>query len=422
MSAAKKTGRRQVHFVSSTGETVVGLSRRPSDGRWRVIGTQKTFTEPDEAKAIERFRQLSAPPIPPLAERRAMFDGWDPADPGDMVIFGPGGILAGPNPFKRMWAYVAKEIRKRPVWVAEQTGVEQIGYFRDLKPPEVVPPLAELLKTWNDHAECSAAEVKRVAKSFRHFTDATDTTTLEDITVEAAIDYRDVLKNSGYNGKTQKHMIAGIRRVLRFAQTERGVAPEAVKRALTTLEVLKPSESSKSLDPKPIEVETFCALLGAANDDDRAMILLMLNGSFYLGEVIELEWADIRNGCIVTNRKKTGENVRVCTLWPETQAALAKLPKRGEKLFYTYQGLPIKACGAFRRFKALAKAAGVEATPSQLRDGAYTTAVESGAPFQFCQLLNGHATGMADHYVKRNPEMVRPACDAIRARYLGTGV
>ena len=45
---AVKTGRKQKHHVTSRGETLVGLSCRPSDGRWRVIGSRITFTEPDE--------------------------------------------------------------------------------------------------------------------------------------------------------------------------------------------------------------------------------------------------------------------------------------------------------------------------------------------------------------------------------------
>lgn len=52
-----KRGRRAKHCVTSNGETIVSLARRPSDGRWRFIGTDITFSESDENQAIFRFRQ-----------------------------------------------------------------------------------------------------------------------------------------------------------------------------------------------------------------------------------------------------------------------------------------------------------------------------------------------------------------------------
>jgi hypothetical protein len=53
-----KTGRKQKHWTNTkTGKPIDGLTRRP-DGRWRIIGTQITYTEHDEQRAIERFYNL----------------------------------------------------------------------------------------------------------------------------------------------------------------------------------------------------------------------------------------------------------------------------------------------------------------------------------------------------------------------------
>jgi hypothetical protein len=55
MAIQAKTGRKKVHHVTKySGETIDGLSLMP-DGRWRVIGTQIRFTEPDERKAVLKF-------------------------------------------------------------------------------------------------------------------------------------------------------------------------------------------------------------------------------------------------------------------------------------------------------------------------------------------------------------------------------
>ena len=57
---------------------------------------------------------------------------------------------------------------------------------------------------------------------------------------------------------------------------------------------------------------------------------------------------------------------------------------------------------------------------SDIRDGAYTAAVQKkGVQFEHARILAGHRTGMSDHYIKRDPEMVADACRAIEERYFG---
>lgn len=395
-----KTGRKQKHHTDSvTGLPVVGLSRM-TDGRWRIIGTQTRFSEPDEQKAIAKFYALTGVEDEDKQAAQRAEKHTYPYESKTHPI----------------WKWFADQVRQRPLWVADATGIEQLGYLIGLKPPEAIPTLMELRKLWEKHATGTQGNMSKVRRGFDHFIEATDANSLREITPQLAIDYRDVLHNSGYSGKTQAHIIAGIRRVLTNAK-ERAVAMVAINTALTYLELLKPSESASSMDPKPIEVADWKKILATAEGDLRAMALLMLNGSYYLGEVIELEWDDITNGCIVTNREKTGKCIRVCSLWEETKEALASVKRRGAKIFYNAIGLPCKRCATFRNFRDMTIQARTSITASQLRDGAYTAAVESGVTFQFCQLLNGHRTGMADKYVKRNPKMVKPACDAIYAKY-----
>ncbi|HEV2294120.1 MAG TPA: tyrosine-type recombinase/integrase [Tepidisphaeraceae bacterium] len=202
---------------------------------------------------------------------------------------------------------------------------------------------------------------------------------------------------------------------------------------LSYLEILQSSETGTTLDPKPVEVEDWRKLLAVADGDDKALLLLMLNGCFYIQEVINLEWQDIKNGCIVTNRRKTGKCIRVCMLLPETLAALEKMKRRNAYIFNTYAGLPIKVSGAQRRWQRLSLKAGLaterdgacnkkvikcDVTASQLRDGAYTAAASANVNSEICRLLGGHRCGIQDHYVRRNPKMVAPACEAVRRFYL----
>ena len=133
------------------------------------------------------------------------------------------------------------------------------------------------------------------------------------------------------------------------------------------------------------------------------MILLMLNAAMYLAEVVNVQWDEIKDGCLVTHRAKTGKCVRVAVLWPETLEALKKVRHRGPFVFYNYACEPLGIKGAEKRFRDLRDAAKVRVTSSQLRDGAYTAAVEANVTSNLCQLLVGHRSGLADHYVNASP-------------------
>lgn len=58
-TAGNPLGRRHKPYVTSWGEAIDGLCR-DSDGRWRIAGGTLRFSEADERKAIDRFRQIAA--------------------------------------------------------------------------------------------------------------------------------------------------------------------------------------------------------------------------------------------------------------------------------------------------------------------------------------------------------------------------
>lgn len=317
MSLPKRKGRKRKDFPDpTTGKPVVGLSRM-TDGRWRIIGTQIRFTEPDVQKAITHFYKL-------MGEK--LYEGLPPEEiewlrtPASAIVDGNavtalsrGFALVGKPEvaWRRFWTFVGQEIRAKPKWVAEQTGVEQIGYFTDVKPPAPLPSFDEIEQTYLKHAKCSLLQRKKHLRGFKDFIQTAEVESLRDIVPEAVVAYQDevqgriVTRPNGTqgrsSGKTQAHLYGGIRRVLRFCKS-RAMAVDAMNKAISYLEILKPSETAVSLDPKPIECEDWDKLLAAADGDDKAMILLMLNGAFYLQEVISLEWGDIKNGCVITHR------------------------------------------------------------------------------------------------------------------------
>jgi integrase len=185
--------------------------------------------------------------------------------------------------------------------------------------------------------------------------------------------------------------------------------------------VLVPPKKS-AVNPHPISREDFHTLLAKANPQMKAILLLCLNTCHYLGEGVALRWSDIdlEKRTLVCNRTKTGI-VRVAVLWPETIEALRVLPKTTDTIFtsaaskapYTYQAI-------YQHWSDLRRLAGVPHVQStHLRDGAYTTAIDSGCDLNRAKLLAGNTTGIPDHYVKRNPKMVAAECEAIHEAYFG---
>ncbi len=130
---------------------------------------------------------------------------------------------------------------------------------------------------------------------------------------------------------------------------------------------------------------------------------------------------DLTNGTLLTNRNKTGIT-RIAVLWDRTCSAIRNTPRHGRShLFLNRAATPYHPDHIRRGFDRLRKAAGVDGAVkfSDIRDGAYTAAVQSGADITHAKLLGGHSTGISDYYVRRNPKMVADACAAIERAYFG---
>jgi len=135
----RRLGRKPKPYVTSWNETINGLRRRPSDGRWE-LADGRTFVEPDEEKTIERFRQLSegrkkrtstfisvSRSIDP-AETTQAADTVDSESSLALVEHDDQTVDVGFDVDNAaLWRYVVQEIRERPKWVAEQTGIGQIS-------------------------------------------------------------------------------------------------------------------------------------------------------------------------------------------------------------------------------------------------------------------------------------------------------
>jgi integrase len=400
----KRRGRKEKPHQRPDGTYVNGLRKRP-DGRWVIIATGKMFTEPNEEKAIEKFYQLQPSSEPAVAVIKRLS--------GDAIHF---------NDKKQMWHYFADELQANPKRVAELTGLPTLQWFKSYHAPEDLPTLKEIKANWKTHAKCASGQVKKVTRAWEDFEKTTGIKGVDEITAAIAVKFQDDVHGRGLAGKQQQHIFTGIRRMLSFARS-RAMAVDAMTKALGYLKLMAPSESTKNIDPQPISVADWKALLEVATGEDRAMLLMMLNAALYAGEVTRVAWDEIKDNTFVSRRKKKGEFIRCATLWPETVEALNALDRSGPNVFTALggrsKGNRLKKDGAFNRFRALRKAAKLpNVQASHLRDGAYSAAVAANITLPLCQLLAGHATGMSDNYVLGSPEMVAPACEAVRKKYM----
>jgi hypothetical protein len=205
-TVTKKRGRKPKPYIASWGDVFPGLRRRPSDGRWEANG--KVFSEADERKAVQRFREMTGPGESRL-ERSEKFR-----------------IAQLTN-----WNWIADQIRSRPSWVAMQTGIEQIGYLTDIKPPKPLPSLDVLEQEWKNHARCSKDQKAKVLRAWQDFRETSDIGGLRDITAEICVEFKDNVHQREISGKQQQHIFCGARRLLRFCKS-RAIAVEAIERAL----------------------------------------------------------------------------------------------------------------------------------------------------------------------------------------------
>lgn len=401
---------------------------RLADGRWRASGPEKfTFTEPDEDLAVLRFRQWQGAArgnslrigvdtmgldVPSAMEKAIAIDVEVKFKPGQAPEFAR---LLEEGAF---WAAIRRELLTRPKYCAEQTGIEQLAYLADLRPPETLPTFKELEQLWTDHATAKPEEQRKVLADWRYFVEHSGVGGLKDITPATVIAYRQKVYRLGLGGKRQQHLFNRARRMLTFAQGQ-AVAMKACADALQAMRLLTPNGTAASIDPHPIERGDFAALMGKAEGDDRAMLLLMLNAALHLQEAIDLRWEDIQGNTLIAHRKKKGRFLRIAMLWPETMSALASVRRRGDHIFNGVNGAQLTVSGAGKRFRRLRQAAGVSHVVSdQIRDGAATAVGAANVNDQIFNLLMGlRNPGVKDNYAKRNPAMVQPATDAVYAVY-----
>ena len=246
-------------------------------------------------------------------------------------------------------------------------------------------------------------------------------TTVDKVSHELAHAYEAKIEDDDLSPKSQLHRYRKVRGILHF-NIKRGKSIEHCRKALDVLAMLEVKDAHR-LDPTPISPADFWAIhaeaVKAGDGCFAALMLMALNGALYGGEVAAIRWNEINleTGGFVSRRSKTGVS-RIAMLWPETVKAIKPLPRERDEVFCTkVRSYTVFSVGD--KFEKYRDAANVDksVTFSWIRDAAYTTALQSTS-FDKAELLAGHRLpGTADAYLRRNPQLVAPACEAIRTAF-----
>lgn len=449
-----KRGRPLKVHRTSWGDQIPGLTRL-KDGRWRMSGVdQVTFTEPDERLAVARFLQMKAErdrpkfvhaeALPARKTRNGIAETMlalaPPTTPGPAEILITVSLPDGGPDFAsdvtvskaistepEFWAVVRRELLDRPQYAAARTGIEWIAYGPELKRPAPSAKLSALIDAYTAKPKLSPNELSRSKLFWKQFVRAVGVERIGEVGHEQVIAYERVILGAGLAAKSIHHRFSKVRTVVAYG-LKRGIDIAGCRQALDALAMLEVKDAHP-IDPRPIGVADFWAIHGKALEAEdhvfAAMMLTAANAAMYGGEVASMKWSevDLKAGTYVGRRPKTKIS-RVAVLWPEVVEALGKIERREcvDYIFNTSRrsftsNAVVKLWSRYREQAEL----GDKVFFGQIRDAAYSIACQHASLDQ-AKVLAGHAFGGAsDFYVRRNPQFVAKACDAIREAFYSQG-
>ncbi len=311
-STKKKRGRKAKPYVCPwNGKTIDGLYLCP-DGRWRITETGEKFTESDPMRAVLRFHRWQArhrgteaairlpAPLTSSCEddgaieavlRHELGAGEHRAASDESLILtipeaaGPISLHRS-LPADAIWAHLRDEIVRRPEYVAQMTGIEQIGYLSDIPKPVPSPTLDEVGKLFFEKKVLSPNWKGKCEAYWEELVEFVEVSKLRDLTQEKLVDYSDMLTEAVREADRKPTYIRqrydAIKSIINFPP-KRGKWAEDCKRTSALCAVLVKPLSSEP-DPQPIDRSDFQTFLNAADEQFKALLLTALNSCMYGGE------------------------------------------------------------------------------------------------------------------------------------------
>lgn len=430
-------------------EPIPGLVRR-SDGRYVAHEDRnKTFGK-ETTEAIRRFRawqsRRKGESVRIYEKREASRDvreSWEHfaehhPDPAAREYYrraldDPEVIYAHGVPAPEFWMKMRELLIQNPKLASQRTGIEELAYLDRLEPIETtkLSDIGDLYLADKMPPTITSKEWTNSETWFKEFLSITQARTVADLSHESFRHYREHIKNEQHERNLSKawtrSRFGKITTIFNHALAEMNLSTRD-REILSLKKLLKKPPKPKS---KPVDIrrKEMTAILCEAGDFDRAMILVALNCCFNPIDIRRLRWdfIDLEKRTVCFDREKSEQLadaavVRVAVLWQRTVDALIRIRNDPTHVFLSTLKKPIHIDTVNKRFKRVCQKAGIarNLTFTNLRDSAQTRAAELGAPMQQYQCLAGHKLpGVDDDYIRRNPNFVDEACEAIGRYYFG---
>lgn len=454
-------GRPTKPYRTSEGEDITGL-RRKADGRWEIRSKGIRWTESDESKAVARAKavlgldrpnerieittNLSAI-MPHVAAAKLTTGQQTPeescrqlraavqqffADPNRQEIAKinigrpmaealPEATISATLPEEMFYVKVRDLLTNDLDSLARKTGVMGLLQLRDQMPRPSIK-LTTIIENYRTHSPATDKAKNEALAPLNKLIAQSKAKTLDDLSTAVFLAFKKHIEATIPGPATRSAYYSRVKAIIGFG-LKTGMDAASIRTTLDRAKVLWTAEAMPAVDPRPISRADFHTLLKAGHGSWHAWILLGMNLCLHIEEVCALKWSefDLSAGTYSTIRNKTrrARIPRAAVLWPETTSALKALPRKGEYVFVSTHGTRYNKNTRVNDFRELADAANLpEVTFDCLRDGAYTAACQ-GTEEKWARVLAGHRShGLQDNYVLRNPEIVRPACEAVYRAYL----
>lgn len=320
--------------------------------------------------------------------------------------------------------------------------------------------LTDMLKWYFDYEERSPDTQKKVVPHFNEFCDIVNVDYMEQLTNEHIKAYRQRiidLKKRGFHTKTfLRHRFDAVKRIFRHAKLHIENKAELNNKIDALESILSVDGEGETKNAKPIEVNQMQWLLRATAQKPKnrveklrlakwkAILLTALNTCSYMKDLCDMTLTqtnsivgvDLKAGTLSMYRVKTSI-AKVAVLWQETIEAILQYRELRDTdsvhLFVSRNNSPCLRSHLRKEWskyiKPLASKIASEETGekinlsflefSMIRDGCFTACAKAHLPIDQRNFVSGHKNlGTDDDYLLRQPELAKPACDAIYSYFI----
>ena len=444
-----KVGRRADHYVTSWGETIVGLHRR-GDGRWYPVAKPNhVFTQSDERLAIHKFRLWEAEQKNggPLSSDEAMqlnlrkleaWQRWVEMHPeaAEQIQTDIEAAVIGER------LRLTDLIKTNPKQAAIELDYEPLENLLFIQRPKPSITLAEIRKLYNiaKKDEIEPVDLTKFNKYWDEFAAFVKVRTVDLLDFELFDAYSkkirsDQAKPSKKTKQPRKNTYTRarfltIKTYINFAYESRKIDAQLWNRLRQDWKQPLKAPPAPRGTPKTLTPEEFQAIFGKAETDlDRCLVLMGVNAALTPIDIKRLLWDHVDDHHLVFTRVKKDANdkqgtLRVAYLWDRTVRALKKLREASDDphVFVSREGNPLSISASNDHFVALRDAAGVKRplTFKHLRKSAATLASKNGTVTQYRVLLGHRISAEDEAYILSNPDYVKEPCLAIERHYFGS--